>query len=478
MIEKVRKTINRYGLLERDDHVVLGLSGGPDSVTLFHVLRELGAELSVVHVDHGLRETAARDRAFVQSLCADAGVPCTVVSEDCGSLAAELGITTEEAGRKVRYEAFVREADRIRAGGRSVKIAVAHNADDQAETLMFRIIRGTGTDGLAGMEHARREGDHVVIRPLLDVTRREIEDFCRERSLAFVTDETNGEPVYTRNRIRLELLPYIRENFNGNVDAGLCRLAEIAGTDRDYLAQRAGEAYELCARREGGEVVLRRGELAGLHPAIRRRVIMKAARQAGLGADMTYERLCAVEEAVEGDGKTRVIQLPHGFEAVVEFGQVRVRKAAIRADAELSGGRTAEELSGDRADAELPTIRAEVVKGPRADALRRGYPEGTVVLDADLTAEAAGITTGELEGAVHVRRRREGDVIRLAGGTKRLRKLLGEMKIPAGRRDSAVILAAGDVILAVADDTLRNVRYAETLRANDKTEAVLTVKFV
>ena len=462
MLDKVRETINKYGLLDKNTHVVLGLSGGPDSVSLFYALRELGYEIHAVHVDHGLRETAARDADFVQKMCADTGVACRVVSADCAGLAKDLGMTTEEAGRKIRYEAFCEEAEAVKASGHAVKIAVAHNADDQAETVLFRLMRGTGPDGLAGMEHSRFEGGYEVIRPLLDVTRTEIEAYCRANGLEFMTDETNDVPDYTRNSIRLELLPFMREKYNANISEALCRLASIAGEDKDYLRQQTESAYEDCLTGN----VLDREKLMGLHPSIRRRVLMKAIRLAGLAEDVTYERLQAIEEALGRDAATRTIQLPRGYETVIAFDEVRVK--APEDDKELR----------ERA------IRVEVVTDPeevrrlRSDLADCGYPANTAVFDADLAASACGVPAEQLQEVIVCRGRQAGDIIPLRGGNKSVKKLLGEMKIPADRRDDVLFAACGSIILALVDENSGKTRYAETLRINDKTLRILTVKFV
>ena len=226
------------------EHIVTGLSGGPDSVCLFHVLLSLQEELDLklypVHINHKFRPGAAeRDQDYVENLCAEHGLRCTTVVRDCGRLAAELGMTDEEAGRKVRYDAFRSVAEEIAAGrdGESpvspehIKIAVAQNANDQAETILFRLLRGTGPDGLAGIAYSRSEGRFRVIRPVLDITRSEIESYCRDNRLDPVIDHTNSETVYARNRIRLELLPLLERDYNPGIMSALVRLGRIAADD-------------------------------------------------------------------------------------------------------------------------------------------------------------------------------------------------------------------------------------------------------
>ena len=222
--QRVSDTIRTHNLYEDGAHIVLGLSGGPDSVCLFDLLCELaevhGYHIHPVHVNHKFRPGAAEaDAEFVEGLCRERGLACRTFVTDCNELAAREGLTSEEAGRKARYEAFFTVATEVAAAGdrSQVAIAVAQNANDQAETILFRMLRGTGIDGLAGIAYKRYERGFAITRPLLDVNRTEIEKYCEERELSPRIDYTNKETVYTRNKIRLELLPFLAERFNPNV---------------------------------------------------------------------------------------------------------------------------------------------------------------------------------------------------------------------------------------------------------------------
>ena len=256
----IRETIREHNLIENGDHIVIGLSGGPDSVCLFHVLSVMSEEMDLtiypVHINHQFRPGAAEeDQKYVEDLCDRFGLTANVFTVNCNALAAELGMTSEEAGRKVRYDAFFLMAEKIAdelGGAARVKIAVGHNANDQAETVLFRILRGTGMDGLAGMAYSRDEsraegestGTYRVVRPLLDVWREDVEAYCEAKGLDPVTDHTNNEGLYARNRIRLDLIPYIEEKYNSNFQEGLVRMAKIAAADKDYFWEETTKAYE------------------------------------------------------------------------------------------------------------------------------------------------------------------------------------------------------------------------------------------
>ncbi len=241
---KVLDTIKKNNLIEDGAHIVIGLSGGPDSVCLFDVLCELAGEhdwkLHPVHINHKFRPGAAEEDAeYVRGLAASRGWPAAIYEVDCLEMAAREGLTAEEAGRKARYEAFAGQA---RAIGGDVVIAVAQNANDQAETILFRILRGTGIDGLSGIAYKRYEGDIPVVRPLLDVPRKDIEEYLAARGIEPRIDYTNSEVTYTRNRIRLELIPYLAEHFNENIIETVNRLGRNAACDRDFIGQEAERA--------------------------------------------------------------------------------------------------------------------------------------------------------------------------------------------------------------------------------------------
>lgn len=357
--KKFIETITEYELIDKGDHIVIGLSGGPDSVCLFDLLLDIAGEMDLtihpVHVNHKFRPGAAEeDQAYVEGLCKSRGLECKSFTVDCNSLAAETGMTSEEAGRKARYDAFYDTAMEILDddGTASVKIAVAQNANDQAETILFRLLRGTGTDGLAGIAYKRYERGICVIRPLLDIYRDEIEAYCEERGLEPVTDHTNNEAIYARNRIRLELLPYLESKYNENMQETLVRLGHIAAADKDYIWQQTQMAYEhmiiedeadaeatgqgvigagsdseaTAAEMNAQEIVLDRAALAELHPAIRHRVVLKAFAEVGLEQDITAERLEAADKIIGKKQGPKVVEFPHGYQLKVAAGKVSVSK--------------------------------------------------------------------------------------------------------------------------------------------------------
>ena len=331
--DKIRKTIEEKGLIAQGQHIVIGLSGGPDSVCLFNVLKniskELGLTIHPVHVNHKFRPGAAeRDQQYVEELCRKNGLECDSFVVDCNVLAAETGMTSEEAGRKARYDAFYEVAERIAKDvpKESIKIAVAQNANDQAETVLFRLLRGTGTDGLAGIAYEREERGYKVIRPILDIYRDEIESYCERNDLQPVIDHTNEESVYARNKIRNELIPYLEKEHNTNLKESLVRLARIASADKEYMWQQVENFYKNHARQGDGEVSFDRDLFAKAHPAIRHRAILKAFAFIGLESDVSEERIKAADAIIEKKQGPKTVQFPRGYVLEVAKGCVTMKK--------------------------------------------------------------------------------------------------------------------------------------------------------
>ena len=209
MEEKILKTIQTYNLIENSDKIVVGVSGGPDSITLLNVLLTIKKEkiinfnMVVCHVNHQIRKEAVEDAEYVSKFCSENNIPCFVKKINVEKIAKDEKIGTEEAGRKIRYEFFQEIAQQTNSN----KIATAHTANDNAETVLMNIIRGSGIKGLKGIEAKRNN----IIRPLIECTRAEIEEYCKKHTLNPRIDKTNFQNIYTRNKVRNLLIPYIKE---------------------------------------------------------------------------------------------------------------------------------------------------------------------------------------------------------------------------------------------------------------------------
>ncbi|MBR3296919.1 MAG: tRNA lysidine(34) synthetase TilS [Firmicutes bacterium] len=316
----VRHTIKKHKLINKGDEVLLGLSGGPDSLCLLHILCllrfEIGFGLSALHLNHKIRGAEAdADAEWVKELCGLLCVPLAVYERDIPAMAKELGITEEDAGRRVRHELLKAEAEKTGA-----KVALAHNRDDQAETVLLRILRGTGVHGLGAMEYERADG---LIRPLLDTPRSEVERYCRDNGLAPRIDSSNAETDYLRNRVRLELLPQL-EAYNPNIKESLVRLASAAREDDACLSAMAEEWTERHFR--DGAIPVK--DLRELYPALFPRVVMLAFKKIGLTSDISSVHIEALRASVFKQEGNKTIEFPRGFEAYKRAGLVHFRRSS------------------------------------------------------------------------------------------------------------------------------------------------------
>ena len=312
MREKVRAFMEKYHMVTAGERVLLGLSGGADSVCLFHLLRELqeplGFSLLAVHVNHNLRGAeAGRDAAFAENLCREYDVPFYLYSCPVEKIAKEKHLSTEEAGRAARQEVFAACAKEQRA----VKIALAHHQDDVAETMLHHLARGTSLAGLASLRPVRGN----VIRPLLCVGRKEIRQELESRKCSWCEDSTNAEDAYTRNGIRHHVLPYLTEEVNPRAAAHMAQTSLDLLETEEYLEQQTDQLMERYASAEKNAVVLR-DAVSSEAPLLQRYVIRRVLEQlAGKRKDLTREHLESVRELFEKQvGKS--VCLPYGITAV------------------------------------------------------------------------------------------------------------------------------------------------------------------
>ena len=274
--EQVYNSIKKYNLIENGDRIVIGVSGGPDSICLLNVLNslkeKLHIEIFVAHINHMIREEADMETEYVKGFCKKNGIECFVKKIDVESVAKKQKKGT---GRNIRYDFF----DEIATKTGSNKIATAHNLNDKAETVLLNIIRGSGTSGLKGIEAKR---DEKFIRPLIETSREDIEEYCRENKLEPKIDKTNEETIYRRNKIRNSLIPYIQKEFNPNIIKTIARLSEVATEENEYLDRVAKNTFEkICVGADALKSTTKEQNLAldlkkfnNLELVIKRKVIL------------------------------------------------------------------------------------------------------------------------------------------------------------------------------------------------------------
>lgn len=281
--EQVYNCIKKYKLINENDKIVIGVSGGPDSICILHVLNSLKEKLKiqifVAHVNHMIREEADSETEYVQEFCASLGIECFVKKIDVIEYAKMHKIGTEEAGRVNRYDFFEEVAKKVSAS----KIVTAHNSNDKAETVLLNILRGSGLSGLKGIEPIR---DNKYIRPLIETERKDIEEYCAKNNLEPKIDKTNLESIYKRNKVRNDLIPYIQKEFNPNFLKTINRLSEVATEENEYMEKivqitfkeiNVGADASACPKTElnaHNQIVLDLKKFNNLELVIKRRVIL------------------------------------------------------------------------------------------------------------------------------------------------------------------------------------------------------------
>ncbi len=323
------------------DRIGIAVSGGADSVALLRVLLELrgelGVVLSVVHLNHRLRGAEAdADAAFVAELAATHGVELHATSQDAAVIARAQELSLEAAGRQLRYQFFARLQE-----GKVDRVATGHTADDQAETVLLRLIRGAGTRGLAGI-HATRTSQHLqggrgegrkqIIRPLLGVRRAAIEAYLRSIGQPWREDATNRDPKFLRNRVRHELMPLLERDFNPAAVRALCDTAEIAAAEEVFWEEQIGALVSKETETQPA-ASLPVNLLRAQPVAMQRRLVRRLADAARLALD--FQHVEAVREFATAKGKAELAVLPRGWRAVIEGGQLRF--VAPQAKGESSG---------------------------------------------------------------------------------------------------------------------------------------------
>ena len=273
MKEKVLETIKKYNLIESGDKIVIGVSGGPDSIALLNVLLEIKNEniikfdMVVCHINHMIREEANEDEEYVLNSCRKYNIEFYSKRIEIEKIAKNEKIGTEEAGRNIRYQFF----NEILEKTSSNKIATAHTSNDNAETVLMNIIRGTGTTGLKGIE-AKRDN---LIRPLIECSRYEIEKYCEGNKLEPRIDKTNFENIYTRNKVRNMLIPYIKENFNPNIIEGINRLSDLSKQENEYLERETEKVYKrILISAKNDEIILDLNQFNLQETVIKNRLVL------------------------------------------------------------------------------------------------------------------------------------------------------------------------------------------------------------
>ena len=466
-MHSIFEIIRQYHMIEEGMRVVAGISGGADSVCLLYALceyrKQLPFGLTVVHVEHGLRgEESLADAEFTRKLCERFGVPCHIVHAQVEERVRAEGISTEEAGRRERYRIF-RE---IKEEGGAQRIAVAHNQNDQAETVLWNLARGSGLRGLAGMSPVR--GD--IIRPPLFTDRERIEQILVEAGLPWRTDRTNLQQDYTRNRIRLAVLPLMERELNAQAVGHIAGAGERLRQVQEYLDRVTNRAAKQCVFREGEDVCVRLAELSGWEELIREELLKRAVSLSGGLRDFGSTHLRALLILCGMDcGKE--LSLPGGLRAVREDGILRLVRG---------GGAEQNPVPGvGQREIVLPEPDGQANKGClrvggrriRYELLENSPELMCQIIEKKYTKWLSYDIVKD--NALVFRTRQTGDylIVNREGGRKKLKDYLIDRKLPREQRDRQLLLTAGSHVLWIVGD-----RISEAAKVTKDTECVLKIQ--
>ena len=468
---QVRRTIARYDMLRRGDRVLLAVSGGPDSTALLALLHRLAPEtnldLHVAHLDHGWRGRAsARDAEFVRRMAVRLRLPVTVghLGPRVWQVREGRQSSREARARELRHQFLVETAREIGAH----KVALGHTRDDQAESFLLRLLRGSGARGLAGTYPVV---DGFIIRPLIDVRRSDLCAYLKEKHLSYRVDATNRDLALTRNRVRRKLLPLLEREFNPNIVEALAHTADLLRDEDNYLGELSEAKYRQIVSRRGESVVLQARELQELPVPVRRRILRLALAE--VRGDLRRIALQHVEQSLTLLNEPRRrgrVSLPDGTAVDVQGDQLRIARQAEAGGPGAGTGSVAasprEALCPVPGEVALPgfglRLRATVVPREALSVdLRTGGRE-RAFLDADL-----------LKGPLLIRPRRPGDrfVPLGAPGTRKVKSFLIDRKVPVDERGRIPLVLSGDRIAWVVDHEID-----DRFKVTDATRKILVLE--
>ncbi len=463
MIEDIKERFLKYiednSLINKDDGIVIGLSGGPDSVCLLHLLcsirEELNLKLAAAHINHMIRgEEADGDEEYSRQLCEKFDVDFFALRKDVEGYAKEKGMSSETAGRKVRYDFF---NEVLKKKGYS-KIATAHNANDQAETILLRIMRGTGLDGLAGIPVKR---ENKYIRPILFMKREEVEEYCKKNNLEPRIDATNLEKLYSRNKVRLDIIPYMKENFNKDVVEAINRMALLLQDDNKFIVEEVNKVYKEYCIEKTDKVIIQK-EVFNKNSAIIGRIIRKSIKKVnGNQYDVELKHIKEIEN-IQKVSTNKTVDLPYGIFAENVYGDIHIKlKKFIKSN------------KYDELVYEKELIDEETIEF-------NGYTFSFKVLN---NMENIQFTKNncikyfnydKINGNIIIRQRKNGDKMNPFGmkGNKKLKDIFIDMKVPKEERELIPVIQFGDDIAWLVSLKLSN-----KFRVTNDTRKILKIEF-
>jgi tRNA(Ile)-lysidine synthase len=461
MLKKVMSYIKDNKLINSGDRILVALSGGPDSVCLLNILfglkKELNIEIGAAHINHLLRgEDAYKDEEYVIKICEEIGVPCFVTRVDINNYSKEHKLSSEMAGRQVRYDFF---EEIVKKEGFN-KVATAHNANDQAETILFRLMRGTGLEGLGGIKASR---DNKIIRPILCLSRQEVEDYVEMKGLKPRIDKTNFEKVYNRNKIRLDILPYMKENFNEDIIHTLNRMSILLQKDNEFLEKIAINSYNKYCIEAEDYFIIKEGIFKEEEPItnrVLRHILVKYSKS---NYDFEMKHINEVF-SLSKKGSGKIVDLPNGIYAENIYGDIYIKNKKnkyVIGSHEEKVSINKIEINKQIVDYGQFEIEFSVIDNDQKNAENLNQDNSIQCFDFD-----------KINDNILIRKRIDGDKMIPLGmkGNKKLKDIFIDMKIPKDERGIIPILCFDEKIAWII-----GIRTSEEYKVTNQSRNILKV---
>lgn len=451
MLSKVYKYIKEYKMIEPGETIIVGVSGGPDSMALLDILYKLqpvlGCSLVAAHLNHGLRPEAEAEESFVNEYCDNKGISCYSCLINVKELAQRDKKSLEEAGRECRYHYFSELAGEIGAS----RIATAHHRDDNAETVLLNIIRGSGIKGLRGIIPV----NGMIIRPLLGVNRREIENYLAENSITYCIDQSNYSNDYMRNRLRHQLLPLLKQEYNPRIVESLTQLAAIAAGENEVIEMETQRLWKsIVIKEQVGEIILNADSFKKVHPAYQHRILLQVLYKLYGGSGWEGRDILQICNLIGKPGSNKGLRLKKGLHVNKAYNQVIFGfkppvKTQFKYKVEIPG----------------QVYIQEIEQSFAFYLLERGHfcpQKGDCYLDY-----------ARIQGELYLRSRQPGDFFSPQGmqGRKKIKDFFIDLKIPFKDRDRIPLLASSQEIYAVL-----GYRVSRRAAVDNSTNRILLIK--
>ena len=441
--EKFIQSIKKHKMIETGDAIVVAVSGGPDSMAMMHLLLSIKASFQLrlygVHLDHVTRDgQSTLDADFVKAFFNDCGIEGYFYQKDIQRYADQLNVSFEEAGRLERYRLFNEVMEKTNAN----KIALGQNLNDQGETLLFRLFRGTGLDGLTGIDY-KREG--YIIRPILDLTREEIERYCTRQGIETRSDHTNQERIYSRNKIRLDMIPYIKEHFNNKIEKTLWRTAKLLTEDQMLIDEIVHQYMDTQVSFEEEKYIINIKSFNQEMKALKSRVIREILyRLKGDLEGVSYKNIESILKLIE-KGSTGKVKEFYGIKCIINYNQVAFYK------------------------------KDKVKSVQKKKELVLEVTDNTKKIEFTANSLEIYVDYDKIQGEIFIRHRKPGDRFKPLGmkGHKKIKDYFIDEKIPLDQRDAIPLVCDAENIIWVV-----GYRMSETYKITSKTQKVLHIKYV